>query len=341
MTTSRVPKVIALITGGMILASLLLGCERAGPPPRALRPVSIQMAWLHEAQGAGFFAADQNGYYAAQGLAVTLLPGGPTVDRIASVLGGTAQLGVVVGDELLLARADGKPVRAVATIYRRSPVAFVAAADSGIKRPQDFAGKTVRVVPNLAPSLRAMMARVGVRPDQYREVALPSDIVEFRSGKAPVWGVYITSLVVALERAGHRLNRIYPEDYGVHQYGDTLFTTDELITRDPDLVARVVRATLEGWRFAVENPHRVAALVRRYRPDADADLETAKMVATIPLISTGEDSIGWMRPEVWAGMERMLRREGVLKPPLDASQAYTLQFLKDMIGRGVAEGAGR
>ena len=332
---------IGRVTGGLILASLLLGCERAAPPPRALRPVSIQMTWLQDAQAAGFFAADQNGYYAAEGLAVTLLPGGPTVDRIASVLGGTAQLGVAGADELLLARAEGKPVRAVATIFRRSPIVFVAEADSGIKRPQDFAGKTIRVTPNLVPSLRAMMARVGVRPDQYREVVLPSDLAEFRSGKAPIWGVYITGFALTLERAGHRLNRIFPDDYGVQLYADTLFTTDELIARDPDLVARVVRATLDGWRFAVENPHKVAALVRRYRPDADADLETARMVASIPLVNTGEDSIGWMRPEDWTAMERMLRREGVLKPPLDASQAYTLQFLDGISGRGGAKGPGR
>jgi len=330
-----------LAAGCLLLAGTLLGCERAGPPPRALTPVTLQMTWLHDSQAAGFYAAVQNGYYAAEGLAVTLLPGGPTVDRVAAVLGGKAQLGVAGADELLIARAEGKPVRAVAAIFRRSPIVFVAEAGSGIKRPQDFAGKTIRVTRNLVPSLHAMTARVGIRPEQYREIVLPSDLAAYRSGKAPIWGAYLTGFVVTLERAGHKLNLIFPEDYGVHIYADTLFTTDDLIARDPGLVARVVRATLEGWRWAVENPQQVGALVRRYRPDADPDLETAKMVASLPLINTGEDSIGWMKPADWIGMERLLRRHGVLSRPVKASDAYTLQFLEGAPGSGEAGRAGR
>ncbi len=327
MLESRVLTAIGLLAGALILASLLAGCGRADSQSRGGRQVTVQMAWLHEAQAAGFFAADRTGRYAAEGLSVRLLPGGPAVDRIASVVGGMAELGVAGADELLLARSRGARVRAVAVIYRRSPIVFVAEAGSGIKRPQDFAGKTIRVVPNLVLSLRAMTARVGVRPDQYREVVLPSDLAEFRSSKAPIWGAYINGLVVTLEQAGHRLTLIFPDDYGVHFYADTLFTTDDLIARDPDLVARVVRATLEGWRFAVENPQEVGGLVRHYRADADVNLENAKMSASLPLLHTGEDSIGWMRADTWAAMEKTLRQQGALAAPLQVSDVYTLRFL--------------
>lgn len=303
-------------------------CGQADGQRRPLRPITLQAAWLHDAQAAGVFAAAQNGYYAAEGLAVTPLPGGPGVDKFAPVLGGAAQLGVAGADELLLARSQGKPVRAVATIYRRSPIVFVAEAGSGIKRPQDLAGKTIRVTPSVVASLRAMTARVGVRPDEYREIVLPSEVAEFRSGKAQVWGTYIHALALTLERAGPTLSYIFPDDYGVHFYADTLFTTDDLIARDPDLVARVVRATLRGWRVAVENPQAAGALVRKYRADADADLEVAKMRASLPLIHTGEDTIGWMRPEVWAGMERTLRQQRVLTAPMQVGDVYTLRFLE-------------
>jgi NitT/TauT family transport system substrate-binding protein len=129
-------------------------------------PITLQLTWTHSAQFAGFYAADQNGDYAAEGLTVTFIEGGPTVDRLTPVLNGTAQFGLAGGVQLILARAEGKPLRAVATILRRDPFAFFALADSGITRPEDFVGKTLWVPPQALPYLQAMMARVDVAPDQ-------------------------------------------------------------------------------------------------------------------------------------------------------------------------------
>jgi len=57
------------------------------------------------------------------------------------------------------------------------------------------------------------------------------------------------------------------------------------------------------------------------------------MTASLPLINTGEDYIGWMKPEMWAAMEETLREQGVLTSPLDVESAYTLQFLQEIYGK--------
>jgi NitT/TauT family transport system substrate-binding protein len=155
------------------------------------------------------YAADKNGYYTAEGLAVTFVEGGANVDSLAPVLDGTAQFGVAGADQLLLARSEGQPVRAIATIYRRSPVAFISLADSGINRPQDFVGKTIRVAPNLVTSLRALTAYVGISPEQYAEVTLPSDFSAFTTGEVPVWGYFVDGLVVSAQQAGVGINIIF------------------------------------------------------------------------------------------------------------------------------------
>ena len=137
-----------------ILLSLALAALAAcspNPTP-ALTPITVQLVWTHQAQFAGFYAADQNGYYTDEGLAVTLLEGGATVDHWNAVLDGAAQFGIAGGDELILARSEGKPVRAIATIYRRSPTVFISLKDAGITRPEDFAGKKVRAPANTAPN---------------------------------------------------------------------------------------------------------------------------------------------------------------------------------------------
>lgn len=314
----------------VLLTLIITACAPAATPAPPPTPITVQFAWTHQSIFAGFYAADQQGFYAAEGLPVTFVEGGANVDSMTSVLDGTAQFGVTGADQVLLARSEGRPVRALATIYRRSPVVYISLADSGITRPQDFAGKTIRVTPNLIVSLHAMTTRVGIPPDQYTEVTLPSDVAAFATGEVPVWGCFIDGLAVSAQRAGVEINIIYPDDYGIHFYGYTIFTTDDLIAQNPDLVRRFLRATLQGWDYIIQNPEQDGELVAVYNPKADVALENMRMNIMLPLVNTGEDYIGWMKPEVWVEMEAALREQGVLTKPLDVTEVYTLQFLQEI-----------
>jgi hypothetical protein len=129
--------------------------------------------------------------------------------------------------------------------------------------------------------------------------------------------------------AGHEINIIYPDDYGIHNYGDTLVVSDALTHFQPDLVLRFLRATLQGWTSTVENPSSVGSAVRKYNSSADSNLENQKMIASLPLINTGEDYIGWMRPKIWVGMEQMLCQQGELTSSQEMmSQVINMQFLE-------------
>jgi NitT/TauT family transport system substrate-binding protein len=319
-------KGIILITFFFFLSACRPG---AGSAP-ALTPVTVQFSFLHQAEFAGFYAAEQLGYYAEEGLAVSFLEGGPEVDFIAPVVEGTAQFGIAQPADVILARAAGMPVRSIAAIYRHNPIVFIALAETGLSRPQDFIGKKIRSTTTADQTLRAMMSKVGIDPDAYETVYLPSEVEQFASGKVPVWVGFINVFVLEVQRAGYDINIIYPDDYGIHFYGDVLITTDGLIEQDADLVRRFLRATLRGWTFAVENPGMVGAFVQAYEPEADAGLESERMSASIPLVNTGEDFIGWMKAETWQGMEKTLREQGVLTDPLDITSVYARQFLEEI-----------
>ncbi len=320
---------LLLVAGGLIG---LAACTQATSIPSTPTPITVQLTWTHSAQFAGFYAADQNGDYAAEGLAVKFIEGGPTVDRLASVLNGEAQFGLVGGVELIPARAEGKPVRAIATIFRHDPFAFFALADSGITRPEDFVGKTLMVRPRAMPILQAILARVGITSQPYT-VNAQADFTALYTGDVDVATGFVTSQGVEAERAGHKLNVIYPDDYGVHLTSDNIFATDEFLAANPKLVTRFLRATFKGWTYVVEHPGEVGALVAKYDPNADVSLQTDQMIASLPLINTGEDHIGWMKPEVWAGMEHTLRAQGVLTKPINVTEVYTLQFLEEIYQR--------
>jgi NitT/TauT family transport system substrate-binding protein len=298
-------------------------------PAASLTPITLQLDWLHSAQFAGFYAADQNGDYTREGLAVTFIQGGPSVNPLTPVLDGTAQFGLVGGDVLITARAEGQSLRAVATILRRDPFVFFSLANSGITRPEDFVGKKVLINPFARPRLYTMLARVGVTPEEITEVNA-GDFTALYSGEIDVASGFVVDEVLRAQQAGYEVNIIYPDDYGVHFYSGTLFTSDDLTTTHPELVTRFLRATIQGWTYTIENPEVVGAMVLHYNPDADSAFETAKMTASLPFVNTGTDHIGWMSAEVWEGMAQTLRQQGILTTDLDVADVYTLQFLQQI-----------
>jgi NitT/TauT family transport system substrate-binding protein len=318
----------------LLLAAVLAACgpQAAGKPPDRVR---VQLDWTHQAQFAGLYAADRRGYFAAERLDVSLLPlPKPDSDFIGVVAGGNAEFGVGPGPTILAARAQGRAVCAIATIYRRHPLAFMTLADSGIARPQDFPSHTISALPagGKAIVFGAMMARLGLDPGSVRQVGTGYDMTPFFSRTVDIWAGYMTNEVLAARNQGHPVKLILPDDYGVHLYGDTLFATEQLIREKPDLVLRFLRAALKGWRWAIENPDEAGRLALEYDPSLDATHQVEVMTASVPLIHTGEDEIGWMRDDIWKGMHDILLAQGILTAPMDLSQVYTMEFLRQIYG---------
>jgi NitT/TauT family transport system substrate-binding protein len=331
MARSRIIRFVVVAT--FLAINSLSGCSPISSSPKPLTKITVQLAWTHNAQFAGMYAAEQKGYYSAEGLAVTLLELPAGADPIDVVLSGKAQFGVAAADSMLIEQAQGKALRAIAVIFRRSPRVYVSLAGSGIARPQDMVGKTISVNSPGHAQFEALMSITGIQPDQYTLVNSSSDLSTFYSGQVQVRSVYLTNEVLAMRAAGYALNIIYPDDYGIHNYGDTLVASDTLIASQPDLVERFVRATLKGWTYAVENSTEMGTLVQKYNSSANPSLESEKMAASIPLVNTGEDHIGWMKPAIWAGMLKILEDQGVITTPLDVNQAYTMQFLQAIYGK--------
>jgi len=306
----------------LVLASCVPASQPA--PPDTVR---LQLRWLHQSQSAGFYAADLRGLYAGQGLQVEMLEGGPQVDLIESVVSGQAQFGIANPDQLIVARAQGKPVKAVAAIFRVSPAVFMVLADSGIRRPQDFAGKVVQVPPQLEVTLNAVLARVGVPLDQITRVNLGTDLSAFYAGEVQVWTCFVNAQPYRTRQEGYAIDLIYPDDYGVHFYGNILFTTDSLIEDNPGLVRRFVAASLEGWGWALENIEEASTLTLDYDPGADLAFEQQFLETSFPLIQTGHGPIGSMSPEAWQHMYATLDAEGLVPAPIAVETVYTLAFL--------------
>ncbi len=313
-----------------ILLLLLSACTPAAQTSNLI-PITIQLGTTHQAVFAGFYAADQNGDYAREGLAVSFIESTPNSDLVTPLVDGRAQFGAMGASAIISQRAAGKPIRAIATILRRDPVVYFSLADSGIVHLQDFVGKTALVAPILRSRLYAMLATVGIDRNQVTLVDT-GDYTGLYTGKIDIASGLITNTVLAAQRAGHPVNIIYPDDYGVHFYSTALYATDDYINANPELVTKFLRATFQGWTEVVENPQSVGELVIHYNPKANPAFESASMVASIPYVNTGEDNIGWMKPEVWADMLQTMRTEGEITAELDSKDVYTIEFIQKIYG---------
>lgn len=340
-TTTR-----TLTTVLFIAAAAIAGLIATGPDEHAegrsderaasaFTRITLQLPFWHSGAFAGYYAADQQGGYAEEGLAVDFRVGGNAIDPVLSVLEGKAEIGIANASHLLKARSEGRPVRAIAAIHQLNPVMFVALEASGITHPKQFAGKTIRSSAANLPILRAVTQRFGVTPDQYN-VVHKYEFSQFSKGEIDILAGFHFWTKNRLEKAGLKGRYMYPDNYGIHLYRDCIFTTDDFIAERPDVIAGFLRATLKrGWISAVREPEAAGPLIVKYAPKANVAYETEFLMAMLPLINTGEVPIGWMKPEVWAEMAETLEQIGCLDRPVDAADVYTMRFLEDIDLGGV------
>ena len=310
--------------------SLISGCAMAADH------VTVQLKWIHQAQFAGFYVAREQGYYEEEGLEVEFVPGGVGIDIFAAVVDGAADFSVVGADAVLIERARGVPITAIATLYQINPFILVSFADSGIASPMDFVGRTVSMTDDSLPQFSAMLDNVGVDLGDLTLVPYTYDDTPFLTGDVDVSISFAAgSLLPLREKIGDRvLNIVWPDDYGVHFYSDTLIARDVFLQQRPELVVRFLRATIRGHEYALDHPDAAVEATMRYAVDQERSVQTAMFEASIPLIYTGLDRIGWMRSEIWKGMYDVLWTHGILEDPFPVEDAYSLSYLEQAWGTG-------
>ena len=323
----------------LILSSIMMfGCG-GSQPLKAPDEVKLQLKWLHQVQFAGFYMAQEKGHYAKENIKITFPEGGRDINIAERVVSGKADFCVLAPESILINRSRGVPLTALAAIYRRSATVFAAKAGSGIVRPSDFKGKTVAMggegFEESEIQFQAMIKKLGKNLSKIKTIPFDPTYETFYRNEADITATYYTSGLVKMRKKGMKLNLIWPGDYGINFYSDILATTDKMISDNPDLVERFMRASMQGWQDAIEDYRQAVIVTLKYAHDQDSDMQTAMMETMLPLVHTGDDRIGWMKPEIWHEMYGTLLAQGLLEKPFDVDQAYTMRFIKEISGEKV------
>ncbi len=279
----------AAVTGALLAA----GAVRA-------EDVTLQLKWVTQAQFAGYYVAKDQGFYEEEGLDVTIKPGGPDVAPAQVISGGGADVVIDWMPSALAAREKGLPLVNIAQPFKRSGMMLTCRNDSGVTSTEDFPGQTLGVWfgGNEYPFL-SWMSKLGIPTDGG-----PEGVTVLKQGfnvdpllqkqaaciSTMTYNEYWQVIDAGL--TPEDLTVFKYEDQGVATLEDGLYVLEEKLA-DPafvDTMAKFVRASMKGWKWAEENPDDAAMIVLdNDETGAQTEKHQKRMMGEIAKLTAGSD----------------------------------------------------
>ena len=307
---------------------LIPACGRK--PSGGLTHIRLPLGYIPNIQFAPLYVAVEKGYFREAGLEIEFDYSMET-DITALVGANQFQFGVVSGEQVLLARAQGLPVVYVTAWYQQYPVSVISKSSQNIRTPQDLSGKTIGL-PGLYGAnyigLRALLHAAGLSESDVTLDSIGYTQVEaLATDRDQAASVYTANEPVQLRAQGYDLNEIRVADY-VQLASNGLITNEATIAQDPGLVRRLVQAFLRGLSDVIEDQPGAYEISKRYVENlAQADATVQKQILATSAGLWKTDQPGHSDPKSWENMQIVLLDMGLLTKAQDLSKAFTNGFL--------------
>ncbi|HEX6904069.1 MAG TPA: ABC transporter substrate-binding protein [Thermoanaerobaculia bacterium] len=303
----------------------------------------VAMKWIFAGTMSPYFAAQRNGVFRDHGLDVTLLPGGPTTPSVQQVLLNKADFGITGAHELAMARSEDQPLVSVAVIFKTSPVCLASLKESKIAEPADLVGKTVEMTAgdNAEFEYLAMLKKAGIAPERIKREKFIFQYTRLVSGQTDAAVVYANDQAITLAKENKEISLLCPSQFGVTPYADVLFTTEDMMAKNPDLVRRVVIGFLEAWEWAIRNSERTVDYFLEAPEIKTLNLNKADQTAilaksiefvrgTTSSVDRGShlEKIGWQEGDRWQETVDLIRDYAAVDKVPSAGHCFTNRWVK-------------
>ncbi len=301
-------------SGGDEAVETTSGGDESTTECESVDTVSLQLQWFTQAQFAGYYAAQANGYYADHCLEVEIKEGAVEIVPQSELANGNADFAIAWVPKALQTREAGADIVNIAQVFARSGTLQVSFADSGITSPSDFEGRTIgnwgfgneyEVFAAIGEAGLDPASDVTLVGQQFDMIALLEG--EIDAAEAMTYNEYAQVLEATNPDTGELyqpedFNVINYQDEGVGMLQDAIWADATKLADDPayrDQAVRFVAASLEGWAYCRDNLESCATIVTDAGSTLGASHQQWMMNEVNKLIWPASDGIGAINEDDW------------------------------------------
>lgn len=255
---------VMAVAAAAVLAAGLTSCssdDESGSGSNSVT-LTLQSAWINNAEFMGFFVAKDEGYYDDERITLNYVPGGPDVSPESQLLTGKADIALTTPDATATAIAEqGAPFKIVGSLFQDSPLGILSLADgSNITKPEDLIGKTIAAGTSATVAVRAMLEANDIPVDSVKLVPYSFDPQVVLSGEVDGAAEFCPDVPYVIEQKGGKPVCTLLSDLGYKMFNDTVVVTEDALKNHRDEIIGFLKASRRGWEKNFEDPKRYPAL---------------------------------------------------------------------------------
>lgn len=325
-----------LLVVGVLVGSCHTQCQRIQPARKPLQRISFLLNWSFYGEHAPFFAAQELGYFAEEGLEVEILSGSGSASTVKVIGSGAHDFGYAGAETMLKAVSVGVPVLAVAVIQQMNPMAVIFKADAKISRVEDLRGKRIGVTVGDANSqlLPALLKAHNLKREDVEIIALPTAKAKeeylFEDKIEAFVGFFHDQPPRMQARSGVKLKWLSYFTSGVNTLSSSIIVHRQRLLEDPGLAKRFLRAVTRGVQFTRDKPQEAAEIFTRAVEGISLALAEEMIELSLDLHFTERSTghpIGWSHPLDWQDTISYLTRYTGLRSSGEPNEFFTNEFL--------------
>jgi len=317
----------------LLLTVTLAGCTPSAETEPTLRPVTLMLDWVPNTNHTGFFVAEQEGYFADEGLQVEIIQPGEVYAEQA-VASGAADFGVSFQEQVTLARGVDVPIVSIAAILQHNTSGFAARSDLGVEGPADWEGLRYGSFgsPFEKPTVDGLMECAGGDPGglQWIETGFTDPLALLQQEQIDLAWIFFGWQGIQAQQLGLDLDIVMMEDQFdcvPDYYTPVLIANDSTLTADPELVRSFLAAVSRGYAFAAGHPEEAADILLAAAPELNPALVKASQAWVSPQYQSDAPRWGDQTLSRWEQYAQWMESTGILAKPIDPAEAFTNEFL--------------
>lgn len=299
-----------------------------------LKEVTVILDYVANTNHTGMYVALEQGLYEKEGLKVNIIE--PTEGATATLIAvGKGDFGISYQEDVTVALAskDPLPIKAIATIIQHNTSGFATYGEKNITSVKDFEGKTYAGWggPGEEAVLKAAMTQAGADFSKLNMVISDGSGFAALKDTVDIMWFYEAWDSVKCKLADFPINymELRELDERLDYYTPVIITNNELAENNPELVKKFLKATAEGYEYAINNPEESAKILQKYAPDYDLEMLTMSQEYLADKYMEGTDKWGVMKDEVWDRYTQFMVEYGVISEAIPAADCYTNEFLPE------------